>query len=205
VRLPANLFLEVGASVTLQATARDANGEAVDATIRFLTGDTTITVGESNGVVTARVATGTGRVQVVAFGEDSVASRLDTLRFTLTARADTLVLPTDSVDVTVDTLGTALTAVLRGGTPLRPVEGRPITFRLVTPAAGDSTVLFANHRGVDSATTTGAGQATVRLRGIPRRSVPDRAVVDVSAFRANGQAIAGSSRRIVVRFRHQNP
>lgn len=144
-------------------------------------------------------------MQVAAFGEDTVLTRLDSLTFTLTGRADTVAVASDSVDVAIDTDGIALAAILSGGSPLVPVVGRPITFTLIQPAASDSTILFANTRGADSAVTGVNGQASVRLRGIKDRSVPDRAVVEVSAYRANGQKIPGSNRRIVVRFRHQAP
>ncbi|MFN0178948.1 MAG: hypothetical protein ACKVZ0_09110 [Gemmatimonadales bacterium] len=204
VRLPVNFYLEVGRSVTLHAVARNANGDSVAAEIQFLTPDTTITVGQTTGVITGARASGTGRVQVVTFGTDTVLTRLDSLKFTLTAAADTMVLVgADSVEVRVDETGTNLGVRLDGGSPAAPVAGRPITFTLIEPAAADSTVILPSGRAADSVVTTINGTATLRVRGRSGKTIPDRAVVEINAYRADGQRIPGSSRRVVIRFLHQ--
>lgn len=64
VTSPASLVLSEGQSVQLEARALDRNGAVVpDAAIVWATPDTTITVEEGTGVVTAIDSTGTGRVQ----------------------------------------------------------------------------------------------------------------------------------------------
>ena len=190
--------------MTLKAVARNATGDSVAADFQFLSPDTTITVGTTSGLVTAVAATGTGRVQVAIFGQDTVATRLDTLKFILTARADTLALVgADSVDVLVDSVGVNLTARIDGGSPRAAVPGRPITFRLIQPAASDSTVVLPSGRGADSVLTGTTGTAALRVRGRSGRTIPDRAVVEINAYRADGQLIPGSSRQVVLRFRHQ--
>lgn len=60
---PASTTLETGATLQLQAVARDARGEPVAATISWSAADPFVSVDEATGVVTA-VAPGTGgRVQ----------------------------------------------------------------------------------------------------------------------------------------------
>lgn len=59
---PASLALAESASVTLTARALDADGDEVAVAIAWSTPDTTIAVTDA-GVVTALVASGTGRVQ----------------------------------------------------------------------------------------------------------------------------------------------
>lgn len=62
--IPASLALEFGQTVQLQARALDATGEPVaGAVITWATPDTTITVDETTGLVTAVDSAGTGRVQ----------------------------------------------------------------------------------------------------------------------------------------------
>jgi hypothetical protein len=78
IELPSTLTLPEGTSVEVDARALDRNGEAVAATIRWSTPDTTVTVDELTGLVTGAAPSGTGRVQA------SVGSlRSDFITFTL--------------------------------------------------------------------------------------------------------------------------
>lgn len=191
----------------LDAVARNAAGEAVDVgdRLRWLTPDTTVALDSATGLVTPRAATGTARIQVGIFGIDTVVTAPSSLVLTLTAKADTLLLLSpDSVEILRDRFDTApIQLRLDGGSPLVPVVGRPVTFRVIEPAPSDSpAVVFASGRAADSLTTTTTG-VTATVRGAPGRPIPDRAVIEINAWRATGAAIPGSGRRVVVRFRHQ--
>lgn len=203
---PANYFLEIGTPTQLRAVALNQNGDSVAATIRWRTPDTTVTLDSVTGIVTARLAAGTARVQAAVFGTDTIASSLGGLTFNLTAHADTLVLVSaDSIDVARDTVGTPLRVRLAAGAAATTgVGGRPVSFRVIDPAPADSpAVAFSSSRVADSIPTDGTGAAAATVRGVKGRAVPDRAVVEIDAYRASGAAIPGSRRRIVIRFRHQ--
>lgn len=64
IRYTPPLTLKQGASLTLPARALNQQGEAVAAEIRWSTPDTlALTVDSVSGLITARVGTGSGRVQ----------------------------------------------------------------------------------------------------------------------------------------------
>ena len=68
LRVPAQLSLANGQTITLAVRALDRNGDSVAADIRWRTADTTlITLDSIHGVVTGRSDTGSARVQA-AFG-----------------------------------------------------------------------------------------------------------------------------------------
>lgn len=75
VAVPFPATVEVGSTLTLAARALDRDGNAVAATITWLTPDPTVTVDPQTGVVTG-VTAGTGRVQAVS---TALASELVTL------------------------------------------------------------------------------------------------------------------------------
>ena len=207
IRLPANFYLEKNQSVLIHAVARDANGDSVAAEFRWRSPDTVLAVDSTLGVVTALAATGTGRVQAAILGKDSIFSILDSLKFTLTSVADTGFLTTaDSIDVPVDVTPTSIGFKLEGGTPPLAVSGRPVTFTIIEPAPADTpVVMFASGRAKDSTTTAATGIATLTIRGRTGKTIPDRAVVEINAYRATGAKIPGSGQQVVIRFRHQSP
>jgi len=205
ITYPANTFLELGASVTVKAVALNSAGDPVDAPIRWFTPDTTVTLDSLTGQVTALYSTGTARVQAGVLGKDTLITQQGGLTFTLTPKADTLVLVgEDSVDVLQDNASTQIEVTLLGGTPLVGVFGRPISFRIIEPAPADSpAVVFASGRASDSLTSSGTGSAIATIRAAQRQTPPDRVVVAISAYRASGEPIAGSGQEVVLRFRHQ--
>ncbi len=92
VQIPSSLTLHLGDSVTLHARALNQQGDSVAAdVIRWFTADTAaVTVDSIRGVVTARLATGSARIQAAV---GSLRSNPITL---LLAPAPTmLVLPPD--------------------------------------------------------------------------------------------------------------
>lgn len=206
IRLPTNFYLEANRPLTLSAVARNGAGDSVAAAFRWTSPDSTIAVDSSLGIVTALVATGKARVQLALLGKDSLFSSLDNLSFTLTAPADTTALTiADSLDAVFDTSSTTIAAIIQGGSPRTPVAGRPITFTIIDPVVDTPVVAFPNTRAADSVLTGPTGVSTIVVRGRTGKTIPDRVVVEVSAYRASGQKIPGSGRRVVIRFRHQTP
>ena len=202
---PANFFLELGTPTQLKAVALDQTGDSIAADFRWRTPDTTVTLDSLKGIITARLNAGTARVQVGVFGKDTIATSIAGLTFTLTARADTLILSSaDSVDVPKDETGTAILIKLAGGATLTGIAGRPVSFRVIDPAPADTpSVAFSSGRVRDSLATDGTGATSSTVHGVKGRPVPDRAVVEINAYRASGLPIPGSGRRVVIRFRHQ--
>lgn len=207
IRLPTNFYLEKGQSVLIRAVARNRDGDSVAAEFRWRSPDTTIAVDSALGIVTGLTDVGTARVQAALFGSDTLLSILDSLTFTLTAMADTGFSTTpDSITISVDTVATSIAFTLEGGTPRQPVAGRPVTFIIVDPAPADTpVVMFLSGRARDSTLTSAAGVATLTVRGRSGKTIPDRAVVEINAYRAAGALIPGSGQRVVVRFLHQTP
>jgi hypothetical protein len=62
IRPPASLTVTIGDSLRIGARALDKAGQPIDVPIHWRTPDTTVTVGDTSGVVKGRFA-GTGRVQ----------------------------------------------------------------------------------------------------------------------------------------------
>lgn len=207
IRLPANFYLENGQSVQIRAVARNADGDSIAAAFRWRSPDSTIAIDSTTGLITGLADSGAARVQAGVFGVDTVLSILDSLRFTLTARADTGFAATDSLTVPVDTVAAVISFTLEGGDTLRrPVAGRPVGFAIIEPAPADTpVVMFGSGRARDSALTGTNGAATLTIRGRSGRVIPDRAVVEITAYRASGAPIPGSGQRVVVRFLHQSP
>jgi len=207
IRLPTNFYLEKNHPVLIRAVARNASGDSVGAEFRWRSPDTTIAVDSARGLVTARADSGTARVQAALFGRDTVVSILDSLKFTLTATADTGFTTTaDSITIRFDTVATSIGFKLEGGAARLPVRGRPISFAIVDPAPADTpAVVFASGRVRDSALTGTTGVAALTIRGQRGRPIPDRAVVEINAYRASGAKVPGSGHRVVVRFLHETP
>ena len=206
ITLPANSFLEEGRSVAIRVVARNAAGDSVPATLTWRTADTAaIAIDTVRGVVTAKKAAGTANIQVGVFGKDTLISSQSAVTFTLTAPVDTLrLIGADSLDVAKDGEGAEVRVALEGGTPRAGVVGRPVAIRIIDPAPADSpAVAFPSGRTADSLTTGANGLTAATIRGVAGRTVPDRAVVEINAYRASGERIPGSGRRIVIRFRHQ--
>ncbi len=77
VRPPTTTTLAIGDSVQFTARALDKEGLPLDVAVLWRTPDSTITVGETTGVVTGLLA-GTGRVQAV-IGENELVSNFVSL------------------------------------------------------------------------------------------------------------------------------
>lgn len=177
----------------------------MDAAIRWRTPDTTITIDSLTGLVTPRFPSGSARIQAGVFGRDTIVSTIAGLTLTLTEKADSITLLTgDSLDVLQDTATATIRTRFVRGTPVVGVATRPAALRIIEPAPADSpAVRFLSGRVADSVMSDGAGGTSSQLRALRGRTPPDRVVVEVTAHRASGEAIPGSAKRIVIRYRHQ--
>jgi len=72
VQPPANTTIDVGGTLQFSARTLDASGNPVEVAVRWRTPDTTISVGETTGLVTG-LFPGEGRVQA-AVGNDELVS-----------------------------------------------------------------------------------------------------------------------------------
>ena len=206
VRGGVNSALERDVPLQLHGVARNAAGDSVGIPIVWLTRDTAIvTLDSTLGVIQAKLDTGTVRVQATTRGKSPLATDPSALTFTVTAKAESLVVRgADSLNVLtgVTTSPPILFALLgQGGVP---VARRPVQFRIIEPAyaaADTPSVWFSSRRIVDSATSAaGTGLASLFLTRVADRPTPSRVVVEVRAFRATGAPILGSGKRIVIRF-----
>ena len=209
IRLPANFYLENGRPLTIRAVARNKSGDSVEAKFLWRTADSaqTIMLDSATGTITPLKDVGKAKIQVALLGKDSLISVLDSLTFTLTARADSTYLTSpDSIEARTDTSVATVTAKIEGGSPPTPVVGRPVTFAVVDPIPVDTAlVAFPTGKARDSVNTGTTGTGSLILRPRHRSVIPDRVVVEMNAYRADGTKIPGSGRRIVIRYRHETP
>jgi hypothetical protein len=165
----------------------------VPAAVTWRAPDATLTVDEATGVITG-VSPGTGRVQAFA---GLLGSNL--LAFTVVPRADTLIV-TDSV-FTV-TPGTAssppLVSQLQSFSPAGPVANRPVVYTLESPV--DASVTLPGG-GLTTTVNTGTDGAVSGVT-LTRANIaqPVTAIVQVSAFRADGTPVPGSGQRFTITF-----
>jgi hypothetical protein len=197
VEVPVPSTVEVGDTLQLHATALDANGDPVDAAIRWQAADSTLAV-SATGLVTG-VSPGIGRVQAL---EGSLGSNVVTL--TVIARADTLLLLGDSIRTVPADPGTSgdLVTELRTFTPDTAVATRPVIYAITFPVAGSLPGVTLSSGGQTDTVDTGSdgtvvGVQLVRVAGQPP---VDSAVVTVRAERTRGAAVPGSGQRFVIRF-----
>lgn len=209
---PALTQLEVGQTVRLVARALDLDGTVVEASIRWSTPDTVLVVDETTGDVTGAIAGGgTGRVQAILDGTPfPLVSPVVT--FTVTARADTLFAPGDTLVVVPpgDAASPDLVTVLASRQPEGPLSGRMVTYRVVSPSFADPaarTVELQDGLLTVTATTAGTGSPApgVQVRSLPGIPPPDTVVVEVSALQATGAPVPGSGLRFVILFSPPTP
>jgi len=202
----------VGQTIRLVARAFDVNGNQVDVPIRWGTPDTVLVVDGATGDVTGAVASGgPGRVQAIL---DGTPFPLATpfITFTVTARADTLVAPGDTLVVVPagDVVSAPLVTVLASRQPDGPLSGRMVTYRLVSPSFADPatrTVELGDGLLEVTATTdfSGSPAPPIQARLLPGITPPDTAIVEVTAVQAPGSAVPGSGLRFVLLFPPPSP
>jgi hypothetical protein len=198
IQFPEVPILEVGEQVQLSARALGADGEPVEATILWRASDVALSV-DATGLVTG-VQEGTADVQA------SVGSLTsERVRFSILARADTLIIEGDSVvviPVSSDPLATAnLPVRLESLSPAGPAGSHPVIYEITQPVAGTTPVVqLAGGLQIDTLTTTAAGTAAIALSLVAGQVPPDTAIVEVRANRLRGSIVPGSGQRFIVLF-----
>jgi hypothetical protein len=197
VEVPVPATLEVGDALQLTATALDADGNPVDVPITWRAADPTVTVSPA-GLVTG-VSVGSGRVQA---RNGALGSNLVTM--TVIARADTLILPGDSVLTVAADVGTSadLVTALRTFSPDAPVATRPVIYAITSPAPGTApSITLTGGAQTDTVNTGADGTVTgMQVIRVPGRPPVDSAIVTVRAERTRGAPVPGSGQRFIIRF-----
>lgn len=197
--LPANPAVEPGDTVQLRARALNAAGDSIDASITWLSPDSTISV-DSSGRLSTDTTAGSGRVQARAG-----SLRSDLATFIIRRRSDSLAL-TDPLAVTVpttDSASSALVATVLSVTPdVAGISGATILYQVVDSTTLRNVVHFAGGAMSLRATTGGEGEPSipVTLRRNAGATFPVTVQVQVSATRPSGAIIPGSGRSFSVTF-----
>ena len=195
VSLPDSGIVEEGDTIVPHARALNGYGDSVTAEFVWATADTTIQVLDASTGATVGRRPPSGRLQ----------ARVGTLRsplLTVTVRpqADTIsatgalrrtVLAPDSLS---DSLEVRLEDLTTGTAPAG-LANRPVVFALTYPAVAGAFTLLPG----DTVLTSTGGLASVQVR-LVNRALPDSAVVEARAVRANGQTVPGSPVTFVVEF-----
>lgn len=196
VSLPDSGIVEEGDTIVPHARALNGYGDSVAAEFAWATADTaTLQVLDAATGATLGRRPPSGRLQAQVGTLRSplltvtVRPQADTLSATGALRR-TVVAPdsqSDGLEVRLEDLTT--------GTGPAGLANRPVTFTLTYPAGGGAFTLLP---GGTVLTGTG-GVASVQVR-LVSRALPDSAVVEARAVRANGQTVPGSPVTFVVEF-----
>ena len=198
IQTPSLKTIEVGETLQLTAVALDKDGNPVATPVEWRAPDATLTVDAATGIITG-VSPGSGRVQAFV---GSLSSEL--VAFTVIAGADTLVLTGDSV-LTVPagvTASAPLLVQLQSFSPAGPLPSRPVIYVVTSPPdVGPHTVELPNAALTDTVLTgTDGAVSTVTLNRANGTTQPVTAIVEVRAFRTQGEPVPGSGQRFTVNF-----
>ena len=194
--MPAATEVEVGEALQLTARALDKDGNPTDVAITWLSSDPALTV-DNTGLVTG-AAPGTAQIQASVGSLSSAAVQL-----TAIARADTLVIVSDSVIIVPAgaPASAALAVQLLSFSSVGPLPNRPVVFTVTSPPdVGQHTVELTGGVLIDTISTGTAGNAgglTLNRTGLPS---PDTAIVQVRSYRASGTDVPGSGQRFIILF-----
>jgi hypothetical protein len=203
VRPPNPPIIEFGDTAVFSARALDENGDSVEADIRWVTPDTTLTIVDTAlGLVAGRFPVVTGRVQAQL---GSLQGGFTTL--TVEARADTLIVPEvvpDSVEADA-TSSNPLVARIESFDPAGPLASRSLIYEIVAPTFGDPaarTVELSNGALADTVQTAGEGTPStpVVVRRIAGVAAPASVTVQVRSQQRRGTPVPGSGQSFTVLF-----
>lgn len=196
VSLPDSGVVEEGDTIVPMARALNGYGDSVAAEFVWATSDTAkLTVLDSTTGATLGKQPPSGRLQARVGSLRSplltvtVRPQADTIFATGTLRH--LVVAPDSVS---DGLEVRLEDRTTGATPAG-LANRPVIFTLTYPAGAGAFTLEPG----DTVLTNAGALASVQVR-LVNRTLPDSAVVEARAVRANGQPVPGSPVTFVVEF-----
>lgn len=196
VSLPDSGIVEEGDTIVPHARALNGHGDSVAAQFVWATGDTATlqVLDPATGTTLARRPP-SGRLQAQVGTLRSplltvtVRPQADTLSATGVLRRTVVAPDSQSDDLEV------LLADLTTGTTAAGLASRPVIFTLTYPAGGGAFTLLPG----DTVLTAAGGLASVQVR-LVNRALPDSAVVEARAVRANGQTVPGSPVTFVVEF-----
>jgi uncharacterized protein YjdB len=195
IQVPSPASVEIGDTITLRARLLDANGDSVGGTIRWRTPDTTVAIDSITGRLTG-LFTGTGRIQA---SSGSLVVPNPPLALTVRARADTLIVATDTLQVTSGDSQSAVLAPKVATAAEAGVADATLILTMVFPA--DSSALLDGTVKADTVLTATSGEPATALRVKQHGAVrPDSAVVQIEARRPSGAVVPGSGQRILVIF-----
>src|SRR5206468_1084419 len=201
---PSTATIQVGATVQLTATMKDANGNTLTGrTVTWETADANIATVDANGLVTAQNVGGPISITATSEGKSGTA-----------AVTVSLLVPVASVDVTPATASIHVGETVQlTGTP-KDGSGNPLTGRTVTWASADANIASVDANGLVTAHATGGpvtitatsegknGTAAVTVLAIPvanvavspaTPSIPTGGTVQLTAALtdANGNPLTG--------------
>jgi hypothetical protein len=197
--------IDFGDTTRYVAIPLNQDGDSVGAPVVWRTpDDSSITIIDpATGLVTGVKPNTQGRLQ-------AVLGSLTTGFFTLTivARADTIILPADTVQTVLidDNSSLPLLPVLESFNPAGPVTARRLVFTIVKPTFVDTTgvqnVALTNGKLVDSVLTTtdGTPATGIVVSRVTGRAAPDSVVVTVKASQSSGNPVPGSGQSFLVLF-----
>jgi hypothetical protein len=198
VETPEDSTLEVGEQVQVVAHALDVDGQVLEVPLQWQSTTAAVTV-DGTGLVTG-VQPGDADVQAFSGSLPS-----EPVSFQVVARADTIIIPGDSVftlPIGMEPPPTAtLTVRLETFTPPGPIGGQPVIFEITSPAPGVTPVVqLAGGVQIDTVTTADDGTASAVIGAASGQIPPDTAIVQVRAERSGGAAVPGSGQRFIVLF-----
>lgn len=184
---PASTSLVVGATLPLQAQARDAGGNVVpDATIHWSSSDTAVAEVSSAGMVTARRV---GTVQIAASAEGH--SAIATLSVTSVPVSSVAVAPTSGTLLVGATM--TLTAITYDGSG-NVLAGRGIVWASSAPQTADvSSTGMVTAKSPGTATITATSEGKTAAAQITVNAPPPAPVTSVSVTPATSQVAIRAS------------
>ena len=196
IRTPAATEVEVGETLQLTARALDRDGNPLDVPVTWLSSDPALTV-DNTGLVTG-VAPGTAQIQA-SVGSLSSGQ----IPLTATARADTLVIVSDSVIIVPAGAPASAPLVVQllsfSQTGLLP--DRPVVYTVTSPPdVGPRTVELPGGVLIDTISTGTGGDAGAVTLNRTAIASPDTAIVQVRSYHASGADVPGSGQRFIVLF-----
>ena len=146
---PATGTIEVGATIQLTASPKDANGNPLTGRIvTWTTSDATLATVDANGLVTGKAAGGPVTMTATSEGK------------TGTAAITVIPVPVASVDVTPATATIAVNATVQLTATPKDANGNPLTGRAVTWATADASIATVDANGLVTGKAVG-GPVTI--------------------------------------------
>ena len=146
---PATATIQVGATIQLTASPKDANGNPLTGrVVTWTTSDTTLATVDTNGLVTGKAAGGPVTVTATSEGKSGTAAITVNL------------VPVASVDVTPATATIAVNTTVQLTATPKDANGNALTGRAVTWTTADASIATVDANGLVTGTAVG-GPVTI--------------------------------------------